>query len=335
LVRRKTTGQPVRVSYVWAGEIGGLPSRTVKGTPDVHYYYHYDGNGNVVQLTDASQNVAASYSYDAYGNVLASSGSQSGQPFRYSTKWCHGASGLYDYGFRFYSPGLGRWINRDPSREFGGANLYCFAANSPLNCFDDFGLGLGRALGGIGGSLLGAEFGPAGMAVGAGLGSFVGSLIDGDCASDAFKNALMDTSFALAGAGAGEIFAGLNELAQAGKSAAELQAVSPIILRTGWRPTAKAAIADLYDEFKASGGVLKLARDGNPTGGFGGYDSLTNTITLYKGSRLGTLAEELFHAQQARELRLVGQNIPSEVRELLEMDVVTRLEKIDKATPVL
>jgi RHS repeat-associated protein len=62
------------------------------------------------------------------------------QPYRYSTKEIHHASGMYDYGFRFYSPGLGRWINRDPIREQGGANMYAFSGNTPLNAMDAHGL---------------------------------------------------------------------------------------------------------------------------------------------------------------------------------------------------
>ncbi|MDQ3847657.1 MAG: RHS repeat-associated core domain-containing protein, partial [Thermoproteota archaeon] len=80
----------------------------------------------------------ARYSYDAFGNTIAR-GAQAGQPYRFSTKEQHAFSGLYDYGFRFYSPGLGRWINRDPIAETGGLNLYGFVANGPLNKHDDWG----------------------------------------------------------------------------------------------------------------------------------------------------------------------------------------------------
>ena len=55
-------------------------------------------------------------------------------PYRFSTKEQIG--GLYSYGLRFYSPGLGRWINRDPIAEDGGTNLYGFVGNDPLNMVD-------------------------------------------------------------------------------------------------------------------------------------------------------------------------------------------------------
>lgn len=62
----------------------------------------------MVQLTDAGQQTVAHYSYDAFGALLPSGGMQVDQPYRFSTKEFHAPSGLYDYGFRFYSPALGR-----------------------------------------------------------------------------------------------------------------------------------------------------------------------------------------------------------------------------------
>lgn len=51
---------------------------------------------------------------------------------------------LSQYGYRFYSPGLGRWINRDPIRESGGLNLYGFVGNDSVNNSDAYGLYIGE-----------------------------------------------------------------------------------------------------------------------------------------------------------------------------------------------
>lgn len=196
-----------QVNYVWAGNIGGLLSRTVKagqlnntGATDLAYYYHYDGAGNVVQMTDAAQQVVARYAYDAYGRTLEASGSQANDnPYRYSTKAYHAVSGLYDYGLRFYSPGLGRWINRDPIGTFGGLNIYQFVANSPTNGVDAYGLCMGRFLGSLVGGIIGGMIGGVpGMALGTAAGSFVGSLFDGYSASEAAVNGVQDGVVALA-----------------------------------------------------------------------------------------------------------------------------------------
>ena len=43
-------------------------------------------------------------------------------------------------GRRYYSPELGRWINRDPIGESGGENVYCFVGNGATDAIDVFGL---------------------------------------------------------------------------------------------------------------------------------------------------------------------------------------------------
>ena len=50
-------------------------------------------------------------------------------------------TGLVYYGHRFYSPSLGRFINRDPIEEQGGLNLYGFCGNDAINGYDVLGNG--------------------------------------------------------------------------------------------------------------------------------------------------------------------------------------------------
>ncbi len=42
-------------------------------------------------------------------------------------------------GHRYYSPSMGRFINRDPIEEKGGLNLYAFCGNSGVNAWDYLG----------------------------------------------------------------------------------------------------------------------------------------------------------------------------------------------------
>ncbi len=129
---------------VIASYSGGLAARsTATGT----VFYGFDGGGNVTSLTDSTGAVVGSYTYDAWGNIIASSGAKAQEnPYRYSGK--EQLAGYYSYGFRFYSSGLGRWINRDPLQESGGVNLYAMVDNNPLNCVDSYGLKNGRKDGG-------------------------------------------------------------------------------------------------------------------------------------------------------------------------------------------
>jgi RHS repeat-associated protein len=57
-----------------------------------------------------------------------------------SSKYTDGETGLVYYGQRYYSPGMGRWVSRDPIGEEGGRNIYTFTLNNPLLLVDAVGL---------------------------------------------------------------------------------------------------------------------------------------------------------------------------------------------------
>lgn len=91
------------------------------GSWSTHNSYHADGGGNVTYLVNSSQTLAASYRYDPFGNTISSSGTlASANVYRFSSKEIHVNSGMYCYGFRWYSPNLQRWLNRDPITDDGG-----------------------------------------------------------------------------------------------------------------------------------------------------------------------------------------------------------------------
>lgn len=125
--------------YLWGqnmgGGIGGLLDLKQGGQS---YSYLYDGKGNVTALIDSTQAVAATYTYDTFGNLMSKTGSLN-QPFQFSTKPYDEKTGLSYYGYRFYSPALGRWINRDPLGETGGINLYGYVGGNPVNFVDPAG----------------------------------------------------------------------------------------------------------------------------------------------------------------------------------------------------
>lgn len=126
--------------YTWGqnlgGGIGGLLNLKQN---NADYSYLYDGKGNVMSLIDSSQNVVASYRYDVFGKPLKKTGTLD-QPFRFSTKQYDEQTGLYDFGYRFNNPVIGRWMTRDPLGEAGGINFYGFVGNNPVNFIDPLGL---------------------------------------------------------------------------------------------------------------------------------------------------------------------------------------------------
>jgi RHS repeat-associated protein len=152
LIKETTTadgGSSVDKYYVWgldlsqslqgAGGVGGLLA-VIDGSLTCQYLY--DANGNVGQLVDASDgSIAARYEYDPYGNLTDLGGAYANaNAYRFSTKYFDSETKLYYYGYRYYSPLLGRWINRDPIGEEGGFNLYMFVQNDSIIATDSLGL---------------------------------------------------------------------------------------------------------------------------------------------------------------------------------------------------
>ena len=143
VMREYTWGLDLSGTVHGAGGIGGLLA-CYHPTGGDRYWYFYDANGNVGQVLDATSTnnitLAAHYEYDPYGNLIHSSGPYAdANPVRFSTKWFDPETGLGNWGYRYYSPRLGRWISRDPIGEKGGLNLCVFALNGPTNHVDALG----------------------------------------------------------------------------------------------------------------------------------------------------------------------------------------------------
>ena len=119
-----------------AGGIGGILTSTQAGGAAI---YAYDFNGNIVGVTDASGAVVSSLTYTPFGEVLARTGPFTPR-YQFSTKEYSPRTGLNYYGYRYYSPRIGRWITRDPWAEFLELDLYVSVGNSMINYFDSFGL---------------------------------------------------------------------------------------------------------------------------------------------------------------------------------------------------
>ena len=121
-----------------AGGVGGLVAVSIDGD---FYFPGYDNNDNVIGYWNEDGDLVAEYAYDAFGNTIYEDGDMADVfPHRFSTKYYDAETDLYYYGYRYYSPSLGRWISRDPIGEEGGINIYAFLSNQCLFCFDLFGL---------------------------------------------------------------------------------------------------------------------------------------------------------------------------------------------------
>jgi RHS repeat-associated protein len=147
-VRTYLWGNDLSGSPQGAGGVGGLlkiTQYTWGGNPNPalkHHFVAYDGNGNVTGLVDGATGVTtATYEFGPFGELLRANGTLAkANPFRFSTKYTDDETDLLYYGYRFYSPSLGRWINRDPSEEHGNDSLYSFVGNDPTTKTDHLGL---------------------------------------------------------------------------------------------------------------------------------------------------------------------------------------------------
>ena len=106
--------------------------------PSEHYYYHYDGLGSVVALSDEFGDIVETYEYDVFGKPSAIS--SVGNPYLFTGRRYDAESETYDYRNRVYKPSIGRFLQTDPIGYSDGINWYIYCRNNPINFFDPFGL---------------------------------------------------------------------------------------------------------------------------------------------------------------------------------------------------
>lgn len=101
-----------------------------------------DSNGNLNGLTEA---VYATYTYDAWGNILSQSGSMaSTNPLRYRGYYYDSETGFYYLQSRYYDPATRRFINADvysstDSSDAISCNMFAYCGNNPTSRSDETG----------------------------------------------------------------------------------------------------------------------------------------------------------------------------------------------------
>jgi len=107
---------------------------------DAEYYYHYDGLGSVVALSDSAGDTVQTYEYSVYGQVAASEPDFLTNPYMFTGRRFDIETGLYYYRARYYNPYIGRFLQTDPVGYGAGINWYAYCGNNPLNWVDPSGL---------------------------------------------------------------------------------------------------------------------------------------------------------------------------------------------------
>jgi RHS repeat-associated protein len=107
-------------------------------------YYHYDGLGSTLCLTDENGDVTDNYAYMAFGEeVDTGAANPTRNPFRYIGRegyYRDADTGDYYIRARTYSPALARWLSEDPIGYKGGMNVYAYVAGNHTSNLDPEGL---------------------------------------------------------------------------------------------------------------------------------------------------------------------------------------------------
>ena len=103
------------------------------------YYIHTDHLGTPQAVTDGSQNVVWSTTYQPYGTTGIVTGSIT-QNLRLPGQYADSETGFNYNGFRDYMPSMGRYAEADLVGLAGGINPYAYVAESPLLNTDVHGL---------------------------------------------------------------------------------------------------------------------------------------------------------------------------------------------------
>mgnify|MGYP000363325740 FL=1 len=136
-------------SFHFTYDATGPMSMTFYGT---EYFYLKNAQGDVVGLVDSSGTQVVAYTYDAWGNILSTTGSMAGSlgytnPFRYRGYFYDTETGLYYLDSRYYNPQTGRFISADseslvtlsPESASGDKNQFAYCDNNPVVRVDDGG----------------------------------------------------------------------------------------------------------------------------------------------------------------------------------------------------
>jgi len=102
-------------------------------------YYQADGLGSVTTLSNPAGAIANNYTYDSFGNLVASTGTIQNS-FRFTGREFDTETNLYFYRARYFDPQAGRFLSEDPMRFFESPDFYAYVENNPLNLIDTMGL---------------------------------------------------------------------------------------------------------------------------------------------------------------------------------------------------
>src|SRR2546426_11880816 len=140
----KTVNGSVTRTYAYG--LDRVSENQLNGSTWTPSFYGYDGHGDVRFLTNSTGTVTDTYQYDAFGRLIATTGSSTPNNYLYSGEQYDpnlANLGLYNLRARYYNQATGRFWARDPVEGMQCCGLswnpYIYVKDNPVNAVDPTG----------------------------------------------------------------------------------------------------------------------------------------------------------------------------------------------------
>jgi len=128
-----------QVSYIYGDDLISQKRSSLKS------YFHYDGQLSTRQLTNRTEQITDTYTYDAFGLLLNRSGATENN-YMYTGEQYDPNVGFYYLRARYYNQANGRFLTQDtwPGNVFEPISLhkYLYCEGNPINNWDPSGYAL-------------------------------------------------------------------------------------------------------------------------------------------------------------------------------------------------
>jgi len=98
-------------------------------------YYETDALSSVSSLSNSSQALSNTYTYNSFGKLTTSTGSTTNS-FQYTGREFDQETGIYNYRARYYDASIGRFDSEDPLRVNATIDFYPYVLNDPVRWRD-------------------------------------------------------------------------------------------------------------------------------------------------------------------------------------------------------